>query len=207
MPPRPADVEAAAEPVEAPVEGAAVAAADAETPAEPAENPAYRGLAAASPQRAQPPSRRSQPRPEAPAQRRGKHRCGRARAKFLSRAKRLASASRAATASASAIARVRPATGRPPRGPRRDFAGRGEGGDDRRPRPDFKGGKGGGGGRRDERPRTMSSEPPRERGASARPQLALRQACRAEGSARGASSGIRLRSYPDALARRCAHRL
>jgi ATP-dependent RNA helicase SUPV3L1/SUV3 len=44
-----------------------------------------------------------------------------------------------------------------PRGPRRDFAA---GGDDRRPKPDFKGGKGP---RRDERPRTMQSEPPRER--------------------------------------------
>ncbi len=50
-----------------------------------------------------------------------------------------------------------------PRGPRREGAARGEGGgDDRRPRPDYKGGKGGGN-RRDERPRTMSSEPPRER--------------------------------------------
>ena len=161
VPPRPADVEAVATPVETPleayVEGEAVAAApDAGgAPAEPAEiplievwrphrhnvhnrRPADRNRGP----RRQPngvaaavPEPGQAPEPDANGGEREPRRDG---------GKRFGD---------------RHGEGRP-RGPRRDGAPHGGGGDERRPKPDFKGGKGP---RRDDRPRTMSSEPPRER--------------------------------------------
>ena len=66
-----------------------------------------------------------------------------------------------------------------------------EGQDERRPKPDFKGGQKGGQGRRDERPAHAFERDATRTRAPARPQLALRQARRAQGPARRQVARVR----------------
>lgn len=162
MPPRPADVEAAAAPVEVPVDAlpetpaaeAAPASGEPEAESAPAEPAEIALIEVWRPHRHNFHNRRSADRNRGP--RRAQNGAGAASEPGSVPGQGESGGEGEPRRDGGKRFGDRHGEGRP-RGPRRDFAA---GGDDRRPKPDFKGGKGP---RRDERPRTMQSEPPRER--------------------------------------------
>jgi ATP-dependent RNA helicase SUPV3L1/SUV3 len=162
VPPRPADVEAAAAPVEGPVDAlsetpaaeAAPASGEPEAESAPAEAAEIALIEVWRPHRHNVHNRRSADRNRGP--RRAQDGAGAASEPGSVPGQGESGGEGEPRRDGGKRFGDRHGEGRP-RGPRRDFAA---GGDDRRPKPDFKGGKGP---RRDERPRTMQSEPPRER--------------------------------------------
>ena len=159
-PPRPADVEAAATPVEPPVEGEAAPSPESEAEIAAVEPAEILTIEVWRPHRHNVHSRRPAERNRGP--RRPPNGTAAAAEPGQTPEQGEKSGEREPRRDGKRFGGDRQGEGRP-RGPRRDVAARGEGGDERRPRPDYKGGKGGRGNRRDERPRTMSSEPARER--------------------------------------------